>query len=209
MLTTPICFISNPSGAKTVMIRDGNERRARHIVAVGFVSLLFEYQNTGSRMDGSVRAECVGLALRRPRHPGPLAGGPGPRCARPSEQCSLSRTRGASHPRRPYQIKTAPHGVPFLFGGGGGNRTPVRKPSTVSSTYLAVSFDLTRNTPTGRLVASDPLGFRPGPRGGGQAYFLLFMTLLLVLPSPARRPTGAASGLKRPERKIRRWRLSF
>jgi hypothetical protein len=43
----------------------------------------------------------------------------------------------------------------------------------------------------------------------GQAYFLLFMTLLLVLPSPARRPTGAASGLKRPERKIRRWRLSW
>jgi len=54
---------------------------------------------------------------------------------------------------------------------------------------------LTRNPPTGRLAASDPLGFRPGPRGVGQAYFLLFMTLLLVLPSPARRPTGAASGL--------------
>jgi hypothetical protein len=27
----------------------------------------------------------------------------------------------------------------------------------------------------------------------GQAYFLLFMTLLLVLPSPTRRPIGAAS----------------
>jgi len=68
---------------------------------------------------------------------------------------------------------------------------------------------LTRAPPTGRLVAGDPLDFRPGPRGVDRAYFLLFMTLLLVLPSPARRPTGAASGLKRPERKIRRWRLSW
>ncbi len=113
----------------------------------------------------------------------------------------------SSAPSRPNKNGTT--WVPFVFGGGGGNRTPVRKPSTVSSTYLAVSFDLTRNPPTGRLVASDPLGFRPGPRGGDQAYFLLFMTLLLVLPSPTRRPIGAASGLKRPERKIRRWRLSF
>ena len=79
-------------------------------------------------------------------------------------------------------------------GGGGGNRTPVRKFSTASSTYLALPIDLARNPPTGRLIVSDPLDFRPDPRGMGQAYFLLFMTLLLVLPSPTRRPIGAASG---------------
>ena len=28
----------------------------------------------------------------------------------------------------------------FLYGGAGGNRTPVRKPSTGSSTYLAMLF---------------------------------------------------------------------
>ena len=81
-----------------------------------------------------------------------------------------------------------------IYGGGGGNRTPVRKSSTASSTYLALSFDLTRNPPTGRLVTSDPLGFRACPRGEDVPYFLLFMTLLLVLPSPTRRPIGAASG---------------
>lgn len=35
------------------------------------------------------------------------------------------------------------HGLEQEFGGAGGNRTPVRKPSTDSSTYLAVLFDLT------------------------------------------------------------------
>jgi hypothetical protein len=36
----------------------------------------------------------------------------------------------------------------FIFGGGGGNRTRVQKHSTDSSTYLAVSFDLTLPTRT-------------------------------------------------------------
>ena len=38
------------------------------------------------------------------------------------------------------------------FGGGGGNRTRVRKSSTVSSTYLAWLFDLAAGTPTGGLA---------------------------------------------------------
>lgn len=38
---------------------------------------------------------------------------------------------------------TAPNCIEQVFGGAGGNRTPVRKPSTDSSTYLAVLFDLT------------------------------------------------------------------
>ena len=77
------------------------------------------------------------------------------------------------------------NGWGFIIGGGGGNRTPVRKFSTASSTYLALPFDLTRKPPTGRLVASDPLDFRAGPRGEDLPYFLLFMTLLLVTqPDP-------------------------
>ena len=77
------------------------------------------------------------------------------------------------------------NGWGFVIGGGGGNRTPVRKFSTASSTYLALPFDLTRKPPTGRLVASDPLDFRAGPRGEELPYFLLFMTLLLVTqPDP-------------------------
>ncbi len=40
-------------------------------------------------------------------------------------------------------------GAVFIrFGGGGGNRTRVRKPSTGSSTYLVRLFDFARTTPT-------------------------------------------------------------
>ena len=56
-------------------------------------------------------------------------------------------------------------GVAFRFGGGGGNRTRVRKPSTGSTTCLAWLFDLTRHPPTGRLMQGDPLDFRDRPRG--------------------------------------------
>ncbi len=43
-----------------------------------------------------------------------------------------------------------------LIGGGGGNRTRVRKSSTVSSTYLAMLFSLTRHPPTGGLMTGEP-----------------------------------------------------
>jgi hypothetical protein len=49
------------------------------------------------------------------------------------------------------------------------DRTRVRKPSTGSSTYLAESFSLTHNPPTGRLAAGDPLGFRTIPSRRGIA----------------------------------------
>ena len=42
-----------------------------------------------------------------------------------------------------------------LNGGDGGNRTRVRKPSTGSSTYLAMLFDLTWQPPTGRLMTGE------------------------------------------------------
>ena len=40
-------------------------------------------------------------------------------------------------------------------GGAGENRTPVRKPSTDSSTYLAVLFDLTYSAPTSKQEISE------------------------------------------------------
>jgi len=40
-------------------------------------------------------------------------------------------------------------------GGGGGNRTRVRKPSTGSPTYLVRSFDLTTSTPADRLGSGE------------------------------------------------------
>jgi hypothetical protein len=45
------------------------------------------------------------------------------------------------------------------FGGGGGNRTRVRKLSTFGSTCLAKSFDLTVHPPTGKMSKQLALSF--------------------------------------------------
>jgi hypothetical protein len=42
-----------------------------------------------------------------------------------------------------------------FIGGGGGNRTRVRKSSTGSSTYLAMLFNLTWHTSTGGLMTGE------------------------------------------------------
>jgi hypothetical protein len=42
-----------------------------------------------------------------------------------------------------------------IDGGGGGNRTRVRKSSTVSSTYLAMLFSLTWRPSTGGLTTGE------------------------------------------------------
>jgi hypothetical protein len=43
----------------------------------------------------------------------------------------------------------------WAIGGGGGNRTRVRKSSTGSSTYLAMLFVLTWHPPTGGLMTGE------------------------------------------------------
>ncbi len=53
------------------------------------------------------------------------------------------------------QTKMPPRMGGILFGGGGGNRTRVRKPSTGSTTYLVRSFYLTTSTPADRLGSSE------------------------------------------------------
>ncbi len=42
-----------------------------------------------------------------------------------------------------------------MIGGAGGNRTRVRKPSTDSSTYLAVLFHLITHTPTSKQMCNE------------------------------------------------------
>lgn len=46
-----------------------------------------------------------------------------------------------------------------MIGGGGGNRTRVRKSSAISSTCLAWSIILTVDPPTGRMIHGDSLNF--------------------------------------------------
>ena len=50
------------------------------------------------------------------------------------------------------------------IGGGGGNRTRVRKSSAVSSTCIAWSFNLIVDPPTGRMIHDDSLSFAIGHR---------------------------------------------
>ena len=52
------------------------------------------------------------------------------------------------------------------YGGGGGNRTRVRKSSAFSSTCIALSFNLTVDSPTGRMIHSDSLSFAILTRDG-------------------------------------------
>ena len=59
--------------------------------------------------------------------------------------------------------KTAAKGSRFIFGGGGGNRTRVRKPSTVRSTCLAWLFG-SRLAPANRQAGAQPVA-STDPRG--------------------------------------------
>jgi len=55
----------------------------------------------------------------------------------------------------PLGNKKPPQGWFFIFGGAGGNRTPVRKSSTDSSTYLALLFNLICTTPTDKQCTDE------------------------------------------------------
>ena len=59
------------------------------------------------------------------------------------------------------EIKMLLDGKKRLIGGGGGNRTRVRKSSAFGSTCVALSFDLTVSSPTGKIDHSDSLSFAP------------------------------------------------
>src|SRR5450830_1915709 len=55
----------------------------------------------------------------------------------------------------PTKKNRPPDGFSGCYGGGGGNRTRVRKHSTDSSTYLALPFNLTGTTRTCTLCTSE------------------------------------------------------
>jgi len=62
--------------------------------------------------------------------------------------------------KRKTRMASGFHSIPLdwdgqRIGGAGGNRTRVRKSSTDSSTYLALLFNLTCNTPTDKQFARE------------------------------------------------------
>ena len=105
--------------------------------------------------NGPARRDCVGLAQWRSRHAEQHA------AHDPQSTFADRRPTGSpldcrsSNPMRALihttstKQKGPPYGEPFFIGGGGGNRTRVRKPSTDSPTCLARPLDLTPRPPTG------------------------------------------------------------
>jgi hypothetical protein len=70
-------------------------------------------------------------------------------------ECFAIRKRSRGIRSSEATRKKKPARAGFWFGGGGENRTRVRKPYTNSSTYLARLFDLTLCTPTGGLASGE------------------------------------------------------
>ena len=77
-------------------------------------------------------------------------------------------TRGK---RKPVTPENDPRetGLSFLNGGGGGNRTRVRKPSAAVSTCVALDLNSRRFAPSGRIAPRYPVEIRrptPGMKIG-------------------------------------------
>jgi len=185
----------------------------QHDAAAGAVRCLTgrrRWQRTGVRKSRILR----GKALRLPAGQSENRDGSGPgrdRIRGPWR--ARTRSTAGRNPawRGDVRRKKGPEIIRALVdGGGGGNRTRVRKSSTDSPTCLARLFDLARHPPTGRLATGDPLDFRASSaRPEGALSHVNDSALVgLAASDPAREWTGAElAGVRRRERNARRWRL--
>ena len=103
-----------------------------------------------------------------------------------------------------------PNGINRLSrrnGGGGGNRTRVRKHSAFGSTCLAASLILAAAPPDGQgSEAASPWGFSEDLRDEGLHELVWFDPWN---PSAQARPGQRLAGVKQLERSCRRWQLSL
>ena len=104
------------------------------------------------------------------------------------------------------QAKKGPGGHPGpSIGGGGGNRTRVRRRSAPGATCLAHRLVLVRRQHGVRSAPLDqPLGFSPGRKAPASGD-----PVMMTLHPRAQAQAGSGLGLKRPERRRRRSRLGF
>lgn len=89
--------------------------------------------------------------------------------------------------------------------GGGGNRTPVRRRSAPGATCLAHRWVSSRSS-TMRKAHFETSLLDLAERRQAAA---ISDPVIMTLHPRARAQTGSGLGLKRPERRRRRWRLSF
>ncbi len=93
------------------------------------------------------------------------------------------------------------------IGGGGGNRTRVRKHSAFGSTCLAASLLLAASPPDGQGSATaSPLGFSEVLRDEGLHELVKCDPWS---PSAQARPGQRLAGIKQLERSCRRWQLTW
>ena len=93
------------------------------------------------------------------------------------------------------------------IGGGGGNRTRVRKHSAFGSTCLALSFILAAPPPDGQgSGTASPWGFNGDPRDEGHHDLVWFGPWN---PSAQAHTGQRLAGIKQLERSCRRWQLSL
>ena len=95
------------------------------------------------------------------------------------------------------------NGWGFIIGGGGGNRTRVRRHSMPGTTCLArCSISDDGNTTCEAHRRPHPLDFGAGWRVAAGTY-----PVIMTLHPRAQAQVGSGLGLKRPERSCRRWQL--
>ncbi len=110
-----------------------------------------------------------------------------------------TRRMSCGHKKRPGD-----HPGPSI-GGGGGNRTRVRRRSAPGATCLAHRLDLVRRQHGVRSAPLDqPLGSSPGRKAPASGD-----PVMMTLHPRAQAQAGSGLGLKRPERRRRRSRLVF
>ena len=101
----------------------------------------------------------------------------------------------------------------LVYGGGGRNRTAVRKPSTGRSTYLVWPFNLTAPARADALEDSESLSFSAGYRDSGRHEPVRDDSATgprlapRSSPAPQAERVQSLAGVRRPERNGRRWRL--
>src|SRR6185437_13255534 len=108
-------------------------------------------------------------------------------------------------PRRSAVSRMFRDVVGFRNGGGGGNRTPVRRRSAPGATCLAHRWVSSRSS-TMRKAHFETSLLDLAERRQAAA---ISDPVIMTLHPRARAQTGSGLGLKRPERRRRRWRLSF
>ena len=105
--------------------------------------------------------------------------------------------------RKCFRGSAWPRGI----GGGGGNRTRVRKHSAFGSTCLAAPLLLTASPPDGQgSETASPLGFSEVLRDEGLHELVKFDPWN---PTAQARLGQRLAGIKQPERSCRRWQLTW